>query len=64
MRKKYYHRKLVRDKIPEWIKSIGGEYETRILEEEDFEQAILGLIDEYWSHPDIENPNFMFFLSC
>lgn len=35
--KKYFHRKLIRDKIPEIIEQNNGHYETRILDEKEFE---------------------------
>jgi len=35
--KKYFHRKLIRDKIPEIIEANNGHYETRILDEKEFE---------------------------
>ena len=36
MKKKYYHNKLIRDKIPEKIKAAGGNYKTRILGKAEF----------------------------
>jgi len=38
--KKYYHKKLIRDKIPEVIKSNGGKYEIRSLDNEEFETEL------------------------
>lgn len=35
--KKYYHHKLIRDRIPEWIKETGNDYKSRVLENEEFE---------------------------
>jgi predicted house-cleaning noncanonical NTP pyrophosphatase (MazG superfamily) len=35
--KKYFHKKLVRDKIPEIIEASNGHYETRILSDKEFE---------------------------
>ena len=35
--KKYYHRKLVRDKIPETIKANGGKFEIKSIEDKEFE---------------------------
>ena len=34
--KKYYHQKLIRDKIPQWIESQGGQYETKVLSSRDY----------------------------
>lgn len=38
--KKYYHRKLIRDKIPQKIEENGGKYETRILGKVEFEKEL------------------------
>jgi len=35
--KKYFHKKLIRDKIPEIIEANNGHFETRILEDNEFE---------------------------
>jgi predicted house-cleaning noncanonical NTP pyrophosphatase (MazG superfamily) len=40
MRKKYYHQKLIRDKIPEKMKKTGDEYETRVLSGALFEKEL------------------------
>ncbi len=40
MKKKYYHQKLIRDKIPEKIKGTGGYYQTRILGKAEFEKEL------------------------
>lgn len=40
MRKRYYHQKLIRDKIPEAIKSTGDVGKTRILGEKEFEKEL------------------------
>ena len=40
MKKKYYHQKLIRDKIPEKIKSTGDDYKTRILGKVEFEKEL------------------------
>lgn len=40
MRQKYYHRKLIRDKIPELIVASGDEYETRIMKDTEFEKEL------------------------
>jgi len=40
MKKKYYHRKLVRDKLPELIKITGNEGETRVLGSKEFEKEL------------------------
>ena len=37
---KKYHRKLIRDRIPEVINSTGGQFETRILDEKEFEREL------------------------
>jgi predicted house-cleaning noncanonical NTP pyrophosphatase (MazG superfamily) len=37
---KEYHRKLIRDKIPEIITSTGGQFETRILGEKEFKREL------------------------
>jgi predicted house-cleaning noncanonical NTP pyrophosphatase (MazG superfamily) len=36
MNKKYFHKKLIRDKIPQYIDSIGGQYETRVMDDGEF----------------------------
>ncbi len=40
MKKKYYHQKLIRDKIPEKIKGLGGDYQTRVLGKTEFEKEL------------------------
>jgi predicted house-cleaning noncanonical NTP pyrophosphatase (MazG superfamily) len=40
VKKKYYHQKLIRDKIPEIIKSTGDDFETRILVKTEFEKEL------------------------
>lgn len=40
MKKKYYHQKLIRDKIPEKIKESGGDYEIRVLGKTEFEKEL------------------------
>lgn len=40
MKKKYYHQKLIRDKIPEKIKESGDDYETRVLGKVEFEREL------------------------
>jgi predicted house-cleaning noncanonical NTP pyrophosphatase (MazG superfamily) len=40
MRKKYYHNKLIRDRIPEKIKEFGDDFETRVLEKKEFEKEL------------------------
>jgi predicted house-cleaning noncanonical NTP pyrophosphatase (MazG superfamily) len=40
MIKKYYHKKLIRDKIPEKIKATGGDYKTRVLTKTEFEKEL------------------------
>ena len=40
MRKKYYHQKLIRDKIPERIEETGDECETRVLGKTLFEKEL------------------------
>jgi len=40
MIKKYYHKKLIRDRISEKIKESEGEYETRVLGEVEFEREL------------------------
>ena len=34
--KKFYHRKLIRDKIPQIIESSGGKYVVRVMDEDEF----------------------------
>lgn len=40
MKKKYYHQKLIRDKIPEAIKTSGNDCETRVLGKAEFEKEL------------------------
>ena len=40
MKKKYYHQKLIRDKIPEKIKEAEGDYKARILGGVEFEKEL------------------------
>lgn len=40
MRKRYYHQKLIRDKIPEIIKAAGDEGKIKILPVKDFEKEL------------------------
>ncbi len=37
---KFYHRKLIRDKIPEIIEANNGKYELRILEQDEFKKEL------------------------
>lgn len=39
-KRKHYHRKLIRDKIPEFIKTNDGEFETRVMNEKEFEKEL------------------------
>ena len=46
-KKKYYHRKLVRDKIPEIIESFGDSYKTKILGVYEYRKELrLKLVEE------------------
>jgi predicted house-cleaning noncanonical NTP pyrophosphatase (MazG superfamily) len=48
-RKKYYHKKLIRDKIPEAIKTAGDLSETRVLDDKEFERELKKkLVEESW----------------
>ncbi|MBN2015277.1 nucleoside triphosphate pyrophosphohydrolase [Candidatus Dojkabacteria bacterium] len=38
--KKYYHKKLIRDKIPELIQKTGGSFETKVLSIIEFEKEL------------------------
>ncbi len=38
--KKLFHKKLIRDKIPDIIKANKGDFETRILDESEFEKEL------------------------
>lgn len=40
MRKKYYHQKLIRDKIPDKIKESGNDYKIRVLGKVEFEKEL------------------------
>ncbi len=40
IKKKYYHQKLIRDRIPEKIKEHGEDYETRVLGKVEFEKEL------------------------
>lgn len=37
---KFYHRKLIRDKIPEVIEANNGKYELRVMEEDEFRKEL------------------------
>lgn len=37
---KHYHQKLIRDKIPKFIEERGGNFETRVLDNEEFEEEL------------------------
>ena len=38
--KKFYHKKLIRDKIPEIIEANNGKYELRVIEEDEFKKEL------------------------
>jgi len=38
---KYYHKKLIRDKIPQIIEASRGEYETRVLKGKELEKELI-----------------------
>jgi len=38
--RKFYHRKLIRDKIPEIIEANNGKYELRMMEEDEFKKEL------------------------
>jgi predicted house-cleaning noncanonical NTP pyrophosphatase (MazG superfamily) len=40
MTKKYYHKKLIRDRIPEKIKASGDDYKTKVLNKLEFEKEL------------------------
>lgn len=40
MSKRYFHHKLVRDRIPEIIRSCGEEYEARVLDDEEYTKTL------------------------
>jgi len=40
MTERYYHRKLVRDKIPEIIKATGDEFSARVMRKTEFEKEL------------------------
>jgi len=45
--KKHYHKKLIRDKIPELIQSRGGAFETRLMNGKEYEKELRNkLIEE------------------
>jgi len=37
---KFYHKKLIRDKIPEIIEANNGKYESRVMEEDEFKKEL------------------------
>lgn len=39
--KKVFHKKLIRDKIPEKIEAVGDQYEVRVMDEEEFEKELV-----------------------
>lgn len=38
--KKFFHRKLIRDKIPQFIETSGGKYELRVMGKREFEKEL------------------------
>jgi len=40
LKRKYYHQKLIRDKIPEYVKASGDEFETRVMDNSEFEKEL------------------------
>lgn len=40
MKKKYWHKELIRDRIPEKIKESGDGYKTRVLGDAEFEKEL------------------------
>ena len=40
IKKKYYHKKLIRDKIPEKIEASGDEYKIRVMGKKEFEKEL------------------------
>lgn len=38
--KKYFHQKLIRDKIPKFIEASGDDYETRVMKKREFEKEL------------------------
>lgn len=38
--KKYFHKKLIRDKIPKFIEASGDKYEMRVMEKKEFEKEL------------------------
>ena len=39
-KRKYYHQKLIRDRIPEFIKACGDEFETKVMDNSEFEKEL------------------------
>ena len=61
--KKYFHQKLVRDKIPEIIELNKGKYEAKVMDEKDFEIELkkkLILIKSIFLVANWEIPNLLF----
>lgn len=45
--KRFYHKKLVRDKIPQFIKANKGKYKVRVMDEDEFKKELKNkLIEE------------------
>jgi len=40
MKKRFYHKKLIRDKIPEFIKATNDDFETRVMDDLEFEAEL------------------------
>lgn len=40
MRKRFYHKKLIRDKIPKLIKATNDDFETRVMDDLEFETEL------------------------
>lgn len=60
MVEKYYHQKLVRDKIPDVIKATGDEGEFRILDDEEYEKELKKkLIEEAKEVSEASNDKLM-----
>lgn len=60
VKEKVYHQKLIRDKIPQVIEASGGEYETRVLSDGEFQKELMKkLVEEAEELADSDKENVL-----